>query len=57
MSACAKIVGGRGSALGAAGGAYDAPPAIVGFFDFLPITLPRLKFPSGYAPAHTHTDR
>jgi len=50
MCACAKIVGGRGSAPDPAGGAYDAPPdPLVGFFDFPPRTLPRLKFPPGYA--------
>jgi len=35
MSACAKIVGGRGSAPDPAGGAYDAPPdPLVGFWTF-----------------------
>src|SRR5260221_5670032 len=49
MSACAKIVGGRGSAPDPAGEAYRPPSQIL---DFLPIrsTLSRLKFTPGYAP-------
>src|SRR5260221_7451937 len=52
MYACTKIVGGRGSAPNPLGELTTLPQALVGFWDFLPITLPRLKFPSGYAPEY-----